>query len=98
MTETKITSKELRDSYLEYLPDLCSQIVEDIKKVARNGPYNNMYIKDIFDIQDKIVVEKLIELLKERFSDDIDIVYCNKFLLRNKNLDSRNYYSITIHW
>lgn len=97
MTETKITSRQLRDSYLEYLHDVCNQIVEEIKKVARNGPSSNIYIKDMFEIQDKIVMEKLVEMLKEQFLD-VNIRFFNKILLRESKFDKKNYYSITAFW
>lgn len=95
-----ITKEQLKNAYLEYVTELHRKIHLEILETAKHGPGCTEYTKHIYYVN-KIVVEKLVEKLKEVYID-------SKIELKNTSFhyeDSQpeddprhSMYEITIDW
>lgn len=95
-----ITKEQLKNTYLSYVTELHRKIHLEILEKAKHGPDCTVYKTDIHHVN-KVVVEKLVEKLKEVYID-------SKIELTNRTFhyeDSQpeddpaySHYEITIDW
>lgn len=95
-----ITKEQLKNAYFDYVNELYREIHRGIHEKAKHGPNCTIYTTDVNKVN-KIVVEKLVEKLKEVYIDSKIELKNRTFLYVDSELEddpAYSHYEITIDW